>query len=36
MDTTISNGVNQKIIYLLDFVIKEVDEEGLTEARELK
>lgn len=32
MDTTISNVVNQKIIYLLDIDIKEVDEDGAAEA----
>ncbi len=32
MDTTISSGVNQKIIYLLDLIVKEVDEDGSTEA----
>ncbi len=32
MDTTISNGVTQKIIYLIDFVVKEVDEDGSIEA----
>ena len=32
MDTTISSGVDQKIIYLLDLIVKEVDEDGSTEA----
>ncbi|HEX9251176.1 MAG TPA: DUF6263 family protein [Ignavibacteriaceae bacterium] len=32
MDTTISSGVNQKIIYILDLLVKEVDEDGSTEA----
>jgi len=32
MDTTISNGVTQKIIYLIDLVVKEVEEDGSTEA----
>lgn len=32
MDTTISSVVNQKIIYLLDIDIKEVDEDGIAEA----
>ena len=35
MDSTITSGVEQKIVYLLDFTVKEVDEEGITEA-ELK
>jgi hypothetical protein len=32
MDSSITAGVNQKIIYLIDLVVKEVDEEGATEA----
>jgi len=32
MDTTISTGVSQKIIYLIDLVVKEVDEDGSAEA----
>ncbi len=32
MDSSITAGVSQKIIYLLDLVVKEVDEEGATEA----
>ena len=32
MDTIITAGMSQKIIYLLDLVVKEVDEEGATEA----
>ena len=32
VDTTITNAVNQKIIYLLDFTIKEVEDDGSTEA----
>lgn len=31
-DSTISSGIDQKIIYLFDVAIKEVDEEGNTEA----
>lgn len=31
-DSTISSGVDQKIIYLFDVAVKEVDEEGNTEA----
>ncbi len=32
MDTVISNKMNQKVIYLLDLEIKDVDEEGTIEA----
>ncbi len=32
MDTTISSGVNQKIIYLFDMKVKEVDQDGVAEA----
>lgn len=32
MDTTISNKMNQKVIYLLDLDIKDVDDEGTIEA----
>jgi len=31
MDTTISQGVEQKIVYLLDLIVNEVDEEGTSE-----
>jgi len=31
-DSTVSSGVNQKIIYVFDIAVKEVDEEGNTEA----
>lgn len=32
MDSTITSGVEQKIIYIMDFTVKDVDEEGITEA----
>jgi hypothetical protein len=32
MDTSMSTGVNQKIIYLIDLEVKEVDEDGSAEA----
>lgn len=32
MDTTMSTNINQKIVYLIDFVVKDVDEDGATEA----
>jgi len=32
MDTTISSGVSQKIIYLFDLAVKEVDADGVIEA----
>lgn len=32
VDTTITSNVNQKVAYLIDMNIKEVDEEGITEA----
>ena len=32
IDSTISQGVNQKIIYLFDLDVKDIDEEGITEA----
>jgi len=35
MDTTITSGVDQKIVYLIDFEVKDVDKDGTTEA-ELK
>ena len=35
MDTTITSGVDQKIVYLIDFEVKDVDKDGITEA-ELK
>lgn len=32
VDTTIASNVNQKVVYLIDMNVKEVDEEGITEA----
>lgn len=32
IDTTVSSGVNQKIVYLLDLIVKDIDEDGNTEA----
>ena len=32
VDSTMSSGVEQKIIYLLDLNVKDIDEEGITEA----
>lgn len=32
VDTTITSNVNQKVAYLIDMNVKEVDEEGITEA----
>lgn len=32
MDSAMSQSVNQKIVYLIDFTVKDVDEEGSTEA----
>ncbi len=32
VDTTIASNVNQKVVYLIDMNVKEIDEEGITEA----
>lgn len=31
MDTTMTSAVEQKIVYLIDFNVKDIDDEGITE-----